>query len=106
MKSIKLLAAALVLATPLVSFAQSNGPVTRESVRAELVQLEQAGYNPSGDQTQYPENIQAAEARLHAQDTAKASPSYGPAPDGTSQSGSPKRHVSILDTVPDFLNHP
>jgi hypothetical protein len=32
-----------VLASPVVSFAQSTGPVTREQVRAELVRLEQAG---------------------------------------------------------------
>jgi len=60
--------AAVLAAAPLTTFAQSsNTPVTRAQVRAELVQLEQAGYNPAGDQIDYPANIQAAEARVHGQ---------------------------------------
>ena len=47
MKSlIQAVALAAVLAVPAVSFAQSDAPVTRAQVRAELVQLEKAGYNP------------------------------------------------------------
>ena len=44
---------ASTLAAPVVSFAQrSNGPVTRAQVRAELVQLQKAGYHVGdGDQT-------------------------------------------------------
>ncbi|WP_143289020.1 DUF4148 domain-containing protein, partial [Burkholderia pseudomallei] len=44
MKSlIATVAVAAALAVPAVSFAQqSNGPVTRAQVRAELIQLEQA----------------------------------------------------------------
>ena len=68
MKLFRILAVAAVLATPFASFAQSNAPVTRESVRAELIQLQKAGYNPASDQTQYPSNIQAASARLYATD--------------------------------------
>jgi hypothetical protein len=56
-----------VLVTPIVSFAQSNPHVTREQVRAELVQLEKVGYNPHGDSVYYPANIQAAETRVMAQ---------------------------------------
>ncbi len=58
MKSlIKALAVAAVLAVPVVSFAQSSQPVTRAQVRAELVQLEKAGYVPSNSSdTQYPAN--------------------------------------------------
>ena len=37
---------AAVLAAPVASFAQSNQPVTRAQVRAELIQLEKAGYQP------------------------------------------------------------
>lgn len=59
---------AVALAAPLASFAQSNQPVTRAQVRAELVQLEQAGYNPSrSSDTTYPADILAAEARVAAQ---------------------------------------
>jgi len=59
---------AAALVAPVVSFAQSSAPVTRAQVRAELVQLEQAGYHVGdGDHTTYPAGIQAAEARVSAQ---------------------------------------
>jgi opacity protein-like surface antigen len=84
MKSlIKAIAVAAVLAVPAVSFAQSNQPVTRAEVRAQLVQLEKAGYNPfDGSDAHYPAAIQQAEGRV-ARDTA----GYGPATAGTSDSG-------------------
>jgi hypothetical protein len=91
-----LLYAALVLgaiATPALSFAQSsNGPVTRAEVRAELLRLEQAGYNPStGDETNYPAEIQAAEdaARATVANAASASDAIGGQRAGSSMSGSP-----------------
>jgi hypothetical protein len=97
-----LLYAALALgaiATPALSFAQNtNGPVTRAEVRAELLRLEQAGYNPStGDETNYPAEIQAAEAKVAAEDAARAtvaiaasaSDAIGGQRAGSSMSGSP-----------------
>jgi hypothetical protein len=84
MKSlIKAVAIAAVLAVPAVSFAQSNQPVTRAQVRAELVQLEKAGYNPSdSSDAHYPAAIQQAESRV-----AKDTTGYGPATAGASDSG-------------------
>jgi Domain of unknown function (DUF4148) len=71
---------AAVLVVPAVSFAQtSNGPVTRAEVRADLVQLEKAGYQPAAKQNHYPDEIQAAEARVQAADYA----SHGGAPANT-----------------------
>ena len=69
MKVIQSLLVAAVVALPALSFAQSNQnqPLTRAEVRAQLVELEQAGYNPTSDQAQYPQNLEAAEARLNAQ---------------------------------------
>jgi hypothetical protein len=70
MKSlIKAIALAVVLAAPVASFAQANQPVTRAQVKAELVQLEKAGYNPgrSGRDPYYPADLQAAEARVAAE---------------------------------------
>jgi len=65
-----------VLIVPAVSFAQtSNGPVTRAEVRAELVQLERAGYQPASKQIHYPDEIQAAEQRVRAENNAYASES-------------------------------
>ncbi|MFM0277613.1 DUF4148 domain-containing protein [Paraburkholderia sediminicola] len=79
---------AALFAAPVASFAQSSQPVSRAQVHAELVQLEQAGYDPH-DWIHYPENIQAAQAKVAAQNaTAQAAVSgYGGATDGTSRSG-------------------
>jgi hypothetical protein len=85
---------AAIVAAPALSFAQaSQAPKTRAEVRNELIQLEQAGYNPSaGDNVDYPANIQAAEARVQqqnalAQGQGAANTGYGPAMNGTTQSG-------------------
>jgi hypothetical protein len=80
---------AAALVAPVASFAQSNQPVTRAQVRAELVQLEKAGYNPANDNFAYPASIQAAQARVDAQNgTAQAANSgYGAPMAGTSQAG-------------------
>jgi len=51
-----------------VAAAGQAGGLTRAQVRAQLVQIEKAGYNPAGDNTEYPQNLQAAEARVAAQD--------------------------------------
>jgi len=82
---IQAVAVAAVLAVPAVSFAQQQAPVTRAQVRAELVQLEQAGYHVGdGDNTSYPAQLQAAQARIAAMNGNTA---YGGAADGTSQAG-------------------
>ena len=80
---------AAVLAAPVASFAQSNQPVTRAQVRAELVQLEKAGYQPGHADPHYPADIQAAQARVDAQNgTAQAAASgFGGTVSGASQSG-------------------
>ena len=77
------------LAAPTFAFAQNtdnNGPLTRAEVKAQLVQLEKAGYNPAGDQTDYPANLQAAQARVNAQN-GEAATAYGPSNSGTSAVG-------------------
>ncbi|CAG9274977.1 DUF4148 domain-containing protein [Paraburkholderia unamae] len=88
MKALKLLALAALAAAPVLSFAQSSQPVTRAQVRAELVQLQQAGYNPAADETQYPANIQAALVRVEANQVAQqaASAAYGGVVGATSAS--------------------
>lgn len=78
--------AAAVLAVPVVAFAQSDSPLTRAQVHAELKQLELAGYLPaSGDEPTYPANIQAAEARLAVQNGITSG--YGGTVTGSSSSG-------------------
>ncbi|WP_395063841.1 DUF4148 domain-containing protein [Paraburkholderia silvatlantica] len=76
---------AAIVAVPAAAFAQAQPqqqPVTRAEVRADLAQLRAAGYDPS-DWMHYPENIQAAEAKVAAQ----RATAYGPSTNGTSQSG-------------------
>jgi type II secretory pathway pseudopilin PulG len=67
-------ALAATLALPAVSFAQqSQQGLTRAEVRAQLVELEQAGYRPESEGPTYPERLQAAEARVAAKHAAQAS---------------------------------
>jgi Tfp pilus assembly protein PilF len=89
MKSlIKAVVVVASLAASATVFAQSNTRITREQVRAELVQLAQAGYHVGdGDQAHYPEAIQAAEARIAAQNSNASA--YGGSVAGSSQSGRP-----------------
>jgi hypothetical protein len=88
---ISAVAVAAALAVPALSFAQqSDAPLSRAQVRAELVQLEKAGYNPNVSDPSYPSNIQAAEARVNATTVAQApvqSSDYGSVAAGSSQSG-------------------
>lgn len=106
MKSlIKAIAVALVLAAPVASFAQSNQPVTRAQVRADLVQLEKAGYNPSNSSdTQYPANIQAAESKVAASNNASQESGYGPSTAGASQAGQ-RSFAPTSYSVPVFNHH-
>lgn len=77
--------AASALSIPLASFAQStaNGPVTRAQVRQDLINVEQAGYNPAAKSPYYPDDIQAAERRVNEQQ------GYGGVAAGTANSGAP-----------------
>jgi hypothetical protein len=67
--------AAAVFVAPVVSFAQSNTPVTRAQVQSELEELEEAGYSPSsGENPNYPDDILAAVARVAAKHAATTAP--------------------------------
>lgn len=87
----KFVVSLVVVAAPTFVFAQSqNAPLTRAQVKAELVQLEQAGYSPAmGEQADYPADIQAAEAKVAAQKNANATnEAYGGTSAGGASSGS------------------
>jgi hypothetical protein len=106
MKSlIQAVALAVVLAAPVVSFAQSNSSVTRAEVRADLVQLEKAGYNPTGDEINYPQNIQAAEARVSAQNNAAQNSGYGSSTNGSSQAGARTEFTASSYSPPVYNAH-
>ncbi|MFM0066928.1 DUF4148 domain-containing protein [Paraburkholderia aspalathi] len=92
---------AALITAPLAAFAQSNQPVTRAQVRAELVQLEKAGYNPAlSNADDYPANIQAAEARVAAQNGVAQASGYGTATNGSSQAGSRTETTSSSYSAP------
>jgi Ni/Co efflux regulator RcnB len=88
MKSlIQAVVVAAAFAAPVAAFAQANAPVTRAQVRAELVQLEQTGWRPAaGADPHYPEDIQAAEAKVAAQNGATG---VGGGANGSSDAGRP-----------------
>jgi uncharacterized membrane protein len=98
MKLVQSLIVAAALAIPAVSsFAQSSQPVSRAEVKAQLVQLEKAGYSPAGDNTTYPANIQAAQARFSTENAADAG--YGGVAEGTSASGIHRLHGAFVSDV-------
>ncbi|WP_321965775.1 DUF4148 domain-containing protein [Burkholderia cepacia] len=85
-------AAAVLLAAPALSFAQSaKSPVTRAQVLQELSDLESVGYNPArGESVNYPDDILAAQERLHEKRLAQqkaARAAYGPAGEPATESG-------------------
>ncbi|RQM44203.1 DUF4148 domain-containing protein [Paraburkholderia bannensis] len=90
--------AALIVASAIAApaFAGADAPaLTRAQVRAELVQLQAAGYDQSrGEDANYPVEILAAEARVAAQNS--GSSSYGGVvANGSSAAGARKsgRHL-------------
>jgi len=67
MKTVSILAVIFILSTPVHSFAGTDAPVTRASVRQELAQLENAGYNPALGDPNYTESLRKAQARIAAE---------------------------------------
>ncbi|MCG5074825.1 DUF4148 domain-containing protein [Paraburkholderia tagetis] len=81
MKSLINIAFAVALVAPSLSHAAV--PLTRAQVRAELIDLEDAGYNPIDDDN-YPQNLEHAQAIVAQQN--KANNAYGSDTAGASQS--------------------
>ncbi|SAK78151.1 membrane protein [Caballeronia pedi] len=103
-KFIGIAAVALAFAAPVASFAQSNQPLTRAEVRQQIVQLEKAGYNPGViSDSKYPGDIQAAEARIAAQN-GTAQSAFGGSADGSAQSGA-RVSAAQGDVFPTFAHH-
>lgn len=50
----------------------------RAKKNAELSELEKNGYNPSGQQTDYPRNLQNAQQRINAQKAGQPAPASAP----------------------------
>jgi hypothetical protein len=69
-------------------------------VKAQLVQVERAGYNPSMDHTTYPAEIQAAEAKVATQN----GQGYGGVMNGSSASGGAPAHTGS-NVEPVYFGH-
>jgi hypothetical protein len=64
------IALSCAMALPMLASAQIvDTSTTRAAVRADLARLEEAGYRPSASATFYPNDIQAAEAKVAANHT-------------------------------------
>ncbi|CCD39286.1 hypothetical protein BKIR_c46_0489 [Candidatus Paraburkholderia kirkii UZHbot1] len=86
--------AVAVLSAPLVSFAQSSAPASRAEVRAELVQLEKAGYAPTAEDASYPSRLQAAQTRVAEMRMAQARTSgYGASTGAATQPGGVSKRI-------------
>ncbi|KGE12144.1 MULTISPECIES: DUF4148 domain-containing protein [Burkholderia] len=84
MKTSALILAAALFA-PVLASAQTSQPLTRAEVRAELAALVKVGYHPgAGNNPHYPDQIQEAQARLHA---AQGDSGYGANPAAGVESG-------------------
>jgi len=94
-KLVSAVVVAAAVAVPAISFAQTNQPLTRAQVRAELVELEQAGYSPAQSEVNYPQDLQAAQQRVVAERLAQGDTSgYGAPAAGTAAAGGPVAHSS------------
>ncbi len=108
MKLIQSLIVAVAMVAPVAAFAQAsqaNQPLTRAQVQAELVQLEKAGYTPARNDLHYPDDIQAAQARVDAQNVQNAQnagSAYGGVANGSSASGAASKtsFTQSQDDVP------
>ncbi len=94
MKTLICTTLALVLAAPAISFAQTTDQrVTRAQVRADLIQLENAGWRPNSQDAYYPSDIQAAEARVHSGDAATG---YGGATENGTTMSQPSTSGAVV----------
>ncbi|ACA96095.1 MULTISPECIES: DUF4148 domain-containing protein [Burkholderia cepacia complex] len=91
------------LSAPIVAFAQTTDhAVTRADVRADLVRVEKAGYRPVGSDPYYPEDIQAAEAKVVAQQAQSAAAR----PSVAAKTAAPSfASLASLDTQPLYEHH-
>ncbi|HDR8932249.1 TPA: DUF4148 domain-containing protein [Burkholderia vietnamiensis] len=97
---LKLLAVSLAALPPMMSFAQSgNVPLTRAQVRAQLIQIEKAGYFPSRKDPSYPDLLQAYERRISPEQTGSG---VGSEPANQAASG---RHVWKNDQSQLYRHH-
>ena len=94
---------ACALSAPAFAFAQTaNAPVTRAQVQADLVLVELAGYRPAATDPYYPADLQAAVAKIAAQNQTPEAASLGGVTTGASQAGA---LLASNDAQPIYAHH-
>ncbi|MDH6147106.1 MULTISPECIES: DUF4148 domain-containing protein [Paraburkholderia] len=94
-----------ILLAPLLCSAQPTHSPTRAEVHAQLIQLENAGYNPAKrDDARYPTDIQKAETRVAARGTANdySTSGMGTTTGSTAESGG---HGAMRSTTSTLYEH-
>ncbi len=87
--------AATALAGAFATSTAQAGSLTRAQVRAELVQLHEAGYNAGrGEDSSYPTQLQAAEQRIAASQQGEGAAGYGADPAARSEAGGAHRGIA------------
>ena len=95
-KLVSAVVVAAAVAIPAISFAQSAQPLTRAQVRAELIELEQAGYSPVANDVDYPHDLQAAQHRVNEEKLAKSDTSgYGAPAAGATAAGGAEQPAQV-----------
>lgn len=95
---------ASALGAPAFAYAQDADTITRPAVKADLVQMEQSGYNVEGDHTTYPAQTQAAEQRVDASHGVAAT-SYGSPTDGSYASGMRTSMTQPIESHSVYFGH-
>ena len=88
--TVKAVVATIAFSLPFLALAQTAP--TRAQVKSDLAQAEKSGYNPTGSDLQYPDNLLTAETRLTkeknvAPSSAQVQSAYGGAVNSASASG-------------------
>lgn len=99
MKSVYFSAVAVILCAPLLAKAQApaNQPLTRTEVHAQMVQLENAGYDRFDDRLDYPQDVQTAEKKLAANNLMPVSDTEQPAASVNAKSAQRQAHDNVVN---------
>ncbi|WP_080630942.1 DUF4148 domain-containing protein [Burkholderia gladioli] len=92
--------AASLLAACLACYSQAgHAQTSRAQVRAELVRIEQAGFDPLREPLEFPADIQAAEARLAAGDASALAAAPVPTSPAVGEASTMRHVTSVASTI-------
>ncbi|MGN4112066.1 DUF4148 domain-containing protein [Burkholderia gladioli] len=92
--------AASLLAACLACYSQAgHAQTSRAQVRAELVRIEQAGFDPLREPLEFPADIQAAEARLAAGGASALAAAPVPTSPAVGEASTMRHVTSVASTI-------